>query len=48
MSQEKSMSNPKEGILQESKSVWSHYLAGALVGVLGILSVYLTTTLLGK
>ncbi len=27
---------------------WSPYLAGALVGVLAILSVYLTTTLLGK
>ena len=27
---------------------WSPYLAGALVGVLAIISVYLTTTLLGK
>jgi uncharacterized membrane protein YedE/YeeE len=48
MTQENSMSNPKVGMMQESKSGWSPYLAGALVGVLGILSVYLTTTLLGK
>ena len=32
---------------KESKG-WSPYLAGALVGVLAIISVYLTTTLLGK
>ena len=31
----------------ESKG-WSPYLAGALVGVLAIISVYLTTVLLGK
>lgn len=33
--------------IEEAKG-WSPYLAGALVGVLAILSVYLTTTLLGK
>ena len=27
---------------------WSPYLAGALVGLLAILSVYLTTTYMGK
>lgn len=32
---------------KESKG-WSPYLAGALVGVLAIISVYLTTVLLGK
>ena len=32
----------------EEASGWSPYLAGALVGLLAIISVYLTTTLMGK
>lgn len=32
----------------EQSNGWSPYLAGALVGVLAIVSVYLTTVLLGK
>lgn len=48
MTQENTMNNPKEGTLLDSRPGWSPYIAGALVGVLGILSVYLTTILLGK
>ncbi|MEY4481613.1 MAG: hypothetical protein RIQ84_775 [Pseudomonadota bacterium] len=33
---------------KELSKGWSPYLAGALVGILAIVSVYLTTTLMGK
>jgi hypothetical protein len=46
---EKSMnSNVKEQAPGELSKGWSPYLAGALVGILAIVSVYLTTTLMGK
>jgi hypothetical protein len=48
MIQKNSSSHPNTGVEHESKPGWSPYLAGALVGLLGIVSVYLTTTLLGK
>ena len=35
-------------MVQNESKGWSPYLAGALVGVLAIISVYLTTVLLGK
>jgi len=41
------MINPEQTKVSGSKG-WSPYLAGALVGVLAIVSVYLTTVYMGK
>jgi uncharacterized membrane protein YedE/YeeE len=41
------MINPEQTRTSSSKG-WSPYLAGALVGVLAIISVYLTTVYMGK
>jgi uncharacterized membrane protein YedE/YeeE len=41
-------SNIKMQATEELTQGWSPYLAGALVGVLAIVSVYLTSTLMGK
>lgn len=41
------MINPEQTRVSSSKG-WSPYLSGALVGVLAIVSVYLTTIYMGK